>query len=102
MGTGAQVGEWPHRPPSAHQLIALIRALEASGAPITLSDHAEGRMLLRDLDMSDALRAFRIGDIIGPVEAGKNPDEWTCTVISPILRCPDVKREIGIWTVVIG
>lgn len=51
--------------------------------------------------MNDVLRTFRTGDIDGPVEAGKNMNEWVCTVVSPVLRNPEVKREIGVMTIVI-
>lgn len=101
MTAGTQLGQWPQRPPLAHQLIAVIRSLVQAGAPITLSKHAEERLLQRDLDMTDVLRGFRIGDIVGPVTPGDNPNEWECRVVTPVSRYPEIKREIGIVTVVI-
>lgn len=99
--TEPQLGEWPNKPPRAHEIMKVIRSLIAAGAPITITDHAEERMIERDLDMNDVLRGFRIGDAV-KIEPGQNAGEWACTVASPVLRNPEVKREIGILTIVVA
>lgn len=67
---------------------------------IVLLDHAEERMLERDIDMIDVLRVLKTGEIVGVIEAGIGPGEWKCKVTaSP--RYPEMKREIGVVTIVV-
>jgi hypothetical protein len=101
MQTGTGLGAWPNQPPPVYQLMAEIRSLVAAGAPVTLLTHAEERLIERNLDMNDVLHGWKIGDIIGPVTAGKHPGEWQCKVVAPVLY-PDSTREIGIVTIVVG
>ena len=58
-------------------------------------------MFINDLDMSDVRRAFRHGSLVGPIKAGKDENEWVCTVVAPIQRFKNRGQEIGIVTVVI-
>ena len=70
------------------------------GAVTELLDHAEERMIERDIDMIDVLKVLRIGDIVGPIEPGISEHEWKCKVTaSP--RYPETAREIGVVTIVV-
>jgi hypothetical protein len=62
--------------------MGVIRSLVAAGAPIILTDHAQDRLLERNLDMADVLRGYRIGDIAGPITAGKNQEESAVLIVS--------------------
>jgi hypothetical protein len=81
--------------------MALIRKLAREGAPITLLNHAEERLFERDFDMNDILQAFKIGDIEGPVTAGRNAGEWVCKVTGPV-RYPRSTRNMGVITIVVN
>jgi len=94
-----RLGRWPTSPPLAHQLMAVIRSL-LEHESIVLLDHAEERMLERDIDMLDVLRVLKTGEIVGAIEAGVGSEEWKCKVIaSP--RYPEIKRDIGVVTIVV-
>lgn len=94
-----QVGNWPDEPPRTYQLIEIIRSLAASSR-LVLLDHAEERMYERDIDMNDIMTVLRIGEIVGPVEPGRQADEWQCKVTAS----PDLNagREIGVVTIVMS
>jgi hypothetical protein len=95
MATGIRLGQWPEKPPRAHQLIAVIRSL-VEHADIVLVDHAEERMVARDIDMIDVLRVLKTGEIVGPIEPGVSEQEWKCKVTaSP--RYPENNRETVEW-----
>src|SRR5687768_16188925 len=97
--TGIRARAVATRPPQARKLMAVIRSLVEDSDPVLL-DHAEGRMLERDIDMLDVLRVLRTGEIVGTIEPGINADEWKCKVTaSP--RYPDNNREIGVATIVV-
>jgi hypothetical protein len=79
--------------------MAVIRSLIEHSDPVLL-DHAEERMLERDIDMLDVIRVLRTGEIVGTIDPGINADEWKCKVTaSP--RYPDNIREIGVVTIVV-
>lgn len=99
MPTGSRLGEWPQKPPQARQLIAVIRSLVAA-VDIVLLDHAEERMIERDIDIMDVLKVLKTGDVVGPIEPGISEHEWKCKVTaSP--RYPESVREIGVVTIVV-
>lgn len=102
MDSTGHLGEWPDKPPLAHQLMVTIRALVAAGAPIGLSQQVDDALYGSDLDMSDVIRGFMTGDVVGPITPGSDENEWTCTVVAPVLRHPPSRRQIGIVTVVIS
>ncbi len=79
--------------------MAVIRSLIEHG-DLVLLDHAEERMLERDIDMFDVLRVLKTGEIVETIEPGDGRDEWKCKVTaSP--RYPDSNREIGVVTIVV-
>lgn len=53
-------------------------------------------MDLRGVTQLDVLRALRIGDIVGDIEAGKTVGEWKCKIV----ECRKGARDIGVATIV--
>lgn len=98
---GGQIGVWPNQPPNKRQLMELIRRLVDSGAPIGINAATEEFLVANDLDMSDVLRGFRGGSIIGAITHGVSENEWRCTIAAPLSRFPKKKREIWIGSVVV-
>jgi hypothetical protein len=82
--------------PRPHVLIATIRRLAAQSGNVSFSDHALDRMEERDLTTLDVVRALRIGDIAGNIEAGNGMGEWKCKVVERRKRA----RDIGVATIV--
>lgn len=86
------------KPPHPGALIAIIRRLAAKGA-YSFSEHAfDERMVERDFDAEDVLKIMALGDIDGPIIAGKRNGEWKCRVIGSL---PWTSREAGVVTVVV-
>jgi hypothetical protein len=97
-----QLGQWPDRPPLVGELGAVIRHLADGGYPIGWAPEIDDVLLKHDLDMSDLMRGFRTGHLVGPVAAGDDEHEWVCTISAPVLRGSHKRRrELGIKTVVI-
>ena len=92
--------EWPNRPPPAEQLLAVIRDLALGGCPIGWTPDVEDALAKADLDLSDIIRAFSTGDLVGAVTAGDDENEWVCTIAALVMGGRH-KRELGIMTVVI-
>lgn len=84
--------------PRTHTLIKIIRALAKDSENVFLSDHASDQMADRGITRPDVLRALRIGDIVGEIEAGKTVGEWKCKVVERRKNA----RDIGVATIVIG
>lgn len=61
----------PRKPPHPGVLMAQIRRLAAKGA-YGWGSHTFDRTNERDIDINDALDVLRLGEIDGPIEAGKN------------------------------
>jgi hypothetical protein len=75
-----------------------IAGLAAAGA-VSFSAHAFAeRSPQRSIDINEALRVLKLGDIEGPVEPGVNAGEWKCKVVA---RAERSSRRIGVVTVVI-
>ena len=86
------------KPPHPGRLIAIIRKLAAKGA-YKFSEHAiDGRMVERGFDADDVLKIMALGDIDGPIEAGKREGEWRCRVVGSL---PWTSSEAGVVTVVV-
>ena len=99
MTRSTRLGQWPEKPPLSRNLMAVIRSL-VEHSDVVLLDHAEERMVERDIDMLDVLRVLKTGEIVGSIDPGISSDEWKCKVTaSP--RYPDDKREIGVVTIVV-
>jgi hypothetical protein len=78
--------------------MANIRRLAASGA-YSFSQHAfDGRMVERGFDLDDVLKIMALGDIDGPIVAGRRDGEWRCTVVGKLAW---TSREAGVVTVVV-
>ncbi len=56
--------------PRAHELITVIRELAKASGNVGFSNHATSQLLARGLTEQTALRALRIGEIVGEIEAG--------------------------------
>ena len=82
------------RPPV---LITIIRTLAKDSGNVVFSDHALDRMETRGMTTLDAVRALRIGEIVGEIKAGKNAGEWKCKVVERRKNA----RDIGVATVVV-
>ena len=86
------------KPPHPGDLIAVIRRLTARG-DYSFSKHAiDERMVERGFDAEDVLKIMRLGDIDGPIVAGRRKGEWRCRVVGSL---PWTSREAGVVTVVI-
>ena len=84
--------------PHPGNLIAIIRRLAARG-DYSFSTHAiDERMDERGFDAEDVLKIMALGDIDGPIIAGKREGEWRCRVIGSV---PWTSREAGVVTVVV-
>ena len=78
--------------------MATIRRLAAAGA-YSFSRHAfDERMVERGFDLDDVLNIMALGDIEGPIVAGRRDGEWKCTVVG---KLPWTPREAGVVTVVV-
>lgn len=55
-------------------------------------------MPARGIELDDVMAVLRLGDIEGPINAGKGPDEWRCLVRG---RLDWTAREAGVATVVV-
>ena len=87
----------PSDPPHQSALIKIIRQLATTN--IWFSEHAfDERRGQRNISVDDALAVLRIGDISGKIVPGKNPGEWKCLVIGPVIWA---SREIGVATVIV-
>lgn len=84
--------------PHPGQLIATIRRLAAARLISYAYHAADERMPERDFDTDDIHEVFRIGDIVGPIDAGRNPGEWVCKVCAQPFG---TRRWMGVVTVVI-
>lgn len=82
--------------PRPRELVAIIRRLAADSDNVTFKEHALDRMDERGITTFDALRVLRSGDIVGEIEAGRNPGEWKCKVVERRKGA----REIGVATIV--
>lgn len=96
---GIRLGQWPGQPPRPYQLLAVIRSL-VEEADIVILDHAEDRMVERDIDIIDVLHVLRSGEIVGPIEPGKDIQEWKCK-LTAAPRASGNSREIGVVAIVV-
>lgn len=94
------LGRWPDIPPHPRQVMAVIRSLVAESRIVVL-DHAEQRMIERDIDQTDLELVLRIGDIVGTIKPGRGLDEWTCKVVAAP-RYPSMSREVGVVTIIVA
>ena len=93
------LGSGSPKPPTTRQLIAIIRSL-VTDPNIIILQHAFDRMSERGIKINEMKRVLRLGDIVGPIVAGRTNDEWTCKVVHAP-RYPSVRREIGVVTIVV-
>lgn len=80
-------------------MIAIVRSLVAD-TDLILLQHAIDRMNERDIDIIDIRCVLRLGDISGPIFAGRTDGEWTCKVVHAP-RYPDDGREMGVVTIIV-
>jgi hypothetical protein len=86
------------KPPHPGDLMATIRRVAAAGA-YSFSQHAfDERMVERGFDIDDVLKIMALGNIEGPITAGRREGEWRCTVVG---KLPWTSREAGVVTVVV-
>jgi hypothetical protein len=76
----------------------LVSELASAGA-VSFSDHAfVVRSAQRRIDLLDALRVLRLGEIEGRILPGRVAGEWKCKLVA---RAEGSARRIGVVTVVI-
>jgi hypothetical protein len=86
------------KPPHPGGLMATIRRLAAAGAH-SFSQHAfDECMVERGSDLDDVLKIIDLGNIEGPIAAGRRVGEWKCTVVGKLAW---TSREAGVVTVVV-
>jgi hypothetical protein len=93
-------GQSGTNPPTARQLIAIVRSL-AEDPKLAILQHARERMVQRDITIFDIERVLRLGDIVGPIVAGRIAGEWTCKIVHAP-RYPEDGRDMGVVTIVVG
>jgi hypothetical protein len=76
-----------------------VRQLAQDTSNILWSQHALDQLEGRVITDKEALGVLRRGDIVGPIVAGKNTDEWTCKVCFPVEHNGGT-REVGVVTIV--
>ncbi len=99
MAKGLTLGNWPDQPPKSRDLIDQIRLIAAESRHVFFGPHAQAQLAKRRLTDRDALRGFRIGDIVGDVVLGNNSDEWKCEIVFPSDEDTE-SRDIGVITIV--
>lgn len=82
--------------PRVSELARIIREAAKESLNVAFSKYARERLIERSISDLEALRALRIGEIKGEVEAGTSAGEWKCKVVAPIVG----SREIGVVTIV--
>jgi hypothetical protein len=88
----------PRKPPHPGALRKRIAELAAAGR-ISFSIHAfDERSPERDIDIQDATRVLKLGEIEGAIVPGNDPGEWKCKMVA---RSENSSRRIGVVTVVI-
>jgi hypothetical protein len=98
MTTDPSLGQWPDKPPRAHQLIAVIRKLAGDSGNVGWTQHALDRLVERDISDLEALRVLRRGDIEGLIEPHRK-GEWKCKVVFLTEHHGGV-RTVGVVTIV--
>ena len=99
MVKGTTLGNWPDHPPKGRDLIDQIRSIAAESGQVFFGPHAQTQLSKRRLTDRDALLGFRIGDIVGDVVPGNNPNEWQCEIVFPSNEDTG-RRNIGVITIV--
>jgi hypothetical protein len=74
----------------------VIRRLAAAGQ-VSYGKHVFERKEERSITYPDALAVLRLGNIVGPIEAGNDQGEWKCKMVARM----DIGRSLGVVTVVI-
>lgn len=97
MSEPKRAGEVAETAPTPAELLTRIKQLAKDSINVAFSDHAEERMDERGITDLDALRVLRTGEIVGPIEPGRNKGEWKCKVTAPIKG----RREVGVATLLI-
>jgi len=97
MNKGSENQPEPPRPPRLEVLAARIRFLAERTELVLFSEHAQERMIERDITDLDVYRVLRMGMIKGGVRAGRNPGEWVCKMAWRLRG----SRDIGVAVVVI-
>ena len=88
----------PREPPHPGALRKQIAELARDGA-ISWGTHSlKERSPERGIDINDARRVLKIGEIMGPIEPGLNAGEWKCKVVA---KAEDRPRRIGVAVIVI-
>ena len=88
----------PRIPPHPGELRKRIAELATAGA-VSFSAHAfDERSPERGIDINDAIRVLRIGEIEGEIAPGANAGEWKCKMVA---KAENSSRRIGVVTVVV-
>jgi hypothetical protein len=81
-----------HSRPKPDQLRNLINRLAADTSNIAWTDHAEERMIERDITDRVAVEVLRTGSPRGPIDPGENPGEWKVKMVKEVKG----RREAGV------
>lgn len=85
------------QPPRPEVLRETVRFLAEDSRNVVITNHAEERMLERDISTSMMFRVLRAGLVKGDVEAGKKEGDWVIKLAGRILG----NRDVGVVTAVV-
>ena len=66
------------KPPRPEKMLAIIRFLAPHSEKVVFSQHAQERMLERDITDVDVYRTLERGSLSGETRPGKEQGEWIC------------------------
>jgi hypothetical protein len=97
MSRGSESQRDLSQPPRPEVLLAKIKFLAEQTEMVVFSEHAQERMLERDISDLDVYRVLDKGAIKGGIRAGRKPGEWICKVAWRLRG----SRDVGVVVVVI-
>ncbi|RAP42003.1 hypothetical protein BYZ73_06500 [Rhodovulum viride] len=86
------------RPPRPEVLREKVRFLAADSANVTITCHAEERMVQRDITSTMMFKVLRSGMLSGEVQNGKRVGDWVVKVTGSVPG----KRDVGVVTAVLA
>ncbi|MEM8794079.1 MAG: DUF4258 domain-containing protein [Pseudomonadota bacterium] len=83
--------------PRRYVLEERIKFIAAESDRVTISNHAEDRMIERDITTNMMFRVLRGGTLEGDIKQGRKPGNWEAKMVHSIPG----HREVGVVTAVL-
>lgn len=90
-------GEQQALPPRSNVLRETIRFLAEDSRNVVITNHAEDRLIERDISDAMMFRVLRKGEIDGDISRGKKAGDW----VVKITGCMLGSRDVGVVTAVV-